>query len=312
MDVHDLVIIGSGPAGYTAAIYAARAELKPVLFEGLMAGGQPGGQLMLTTDIENFPGFPEGISGAELMENCKKQAARFGTTILPKDVTAVDLSSRPFVVRSDSGEVGARCLIIATGAVAQWLDLESVNALRGYGVSACATCDGPFFRSKEVLVVGGGDTALEEALFLAKFASSVTIVHRRDELRASKIMQDRVRKHPKISFIWNSVIREIQDVAAKKVTGVVLENVKDHTTSTRKCEGVFMAIGHKPNTDLFKGQLELDEKGYLKADCSARTNVPGVFAAGDVRDPEYRQAISAAATGCIAAIEAERYLASAE
>lgn len=308
MSVKNVIIIGSGPAGFTAAVYTARADLQPTLFEGLVAGGQPGGQLMLTTDVENFPGFPEGIMGPEMMELFRKQAARFGTELIREDVTEVDLSSRPFTVKTSSGSFQTKAIIISTGATARWLNIPSEKALQGYGVSACATCDGAFFRNKHVLVVGGGDSAMEEAGFLTKFASKVTIIHRRDELRASKIMQQRAKDNPKIEFIWNSAVEEIKDVSQKKVTGVVLKNTQTGELSEVSCDGIFMAIGHDPNNQLFRDKLELDEKGYIKVHDGTHTSVPGVFAAGDVQDHKYRQAITAAGSGCMAAIDCERFL----
>jgi thioredoxin reductase (NADPH) len=307
-DVKNLIIIGSGPAGFTAAIYSARANLKPLLFEGLAKGGQPGGQLMLTTEVENYPGFPQGVMGPEMMELFRKQAARFGTELLQQDVTAVDLSKRPFKVTSDGKDYYAKALVVSTGASANWLGLPSEKALQGHGVSACATCDGFFFKGKEVVVVGGGDSAVEEATFLTKFATKVTLVHRREALRASKIMQERAHSNKKISFVWDSVVEEIKDPAQKKVTAVVLKNLKSGQRSELRCDGVFMAIGHTPNSELFKGQLDLDEKGYIKVHDGTLTNVPGVFAAGDVQDHKYRQAITAAGSGCMAALDAERYL----
>jgi len=311
-DIHDMIIIGSGPAGFTAAIYASRANLKPLLFEGLARGGQPGGQLMLTTDVENYPGFPKGVLGPELMELFRQQAARFGTTLVQQDVTAVDLSKRPFKVTVDDKEHFAKTLIISTGASANWLGLPSEKALQGYGVSACATCDGFFFKGKEVVVVGGGDSAVEEATFLTKFASRVTLVHRRDALRASKIMQDRAQQNKKIDFIWDSEVIEIKDPAQKKVTGVVMKNLKTGQVTEKKTDGVFMAIGHTPNSELFKGQLDLDPKGYIKVHDGTLTSVRGVFACGDVQDFKYRQAVTAAGTGCMAALDAERWLEHAE
>ena len=306
--VYNVIIIGSGPAGFTAAIYASRANLKPLLFEGQTKGGQPGGQLMLTTDVENYPGFPQGILGPELMELFRKQAARFGTELLVEDVTAVDFSKRPFKISAGGTDYWAKTVIISTGASANWLGIPSEKALQGYGVSACATCDGFFFKNKEVIVVGGGDSAVEEATFLTKFATKVTIVHRRDALRASKIMQDRAHSSQKIDFIWDSAVQEIKDPAQKKVTGVVLKNLLTGKVSEKKCDGVFMAIGHTPNSGIFKGQIELDAKGYIKVYDGTLTHVPGVFACGDVQDFKYRQAVTAAGSGCMAALDAERFL----
>jgi thioredoxin reductase (NADPH) len=302
-DERDVVIIGSGPAGYTAALYAARANLAPLVLKGLDAGGQ----LMLTTDVENYPGFPDGILGPALMETFEKQAARFGAEILPVHVTTVDLSERPFTVTSGDQQWRARTVIVATGASARWLDVPGEEKLRGRGVSACATCDGFFFRERELVVVGGGDSAMEEALFLTKFASKVTIVHRRDEFRASKIMQERVLANPKIDVIWNTTVSEILGDTA--VAGVILKDTNDGAMREFSTDGVFMAIGHDPNTDLFKGQLELDDDGYVRvAEPRTHTDVEGVFAAGDVTDRIYRQAVTAAGQGCKAAIDAERLL----
>jgi thioredoxin reductase (NADPH) len=302
-DVREVVIIGSGPAGYTAALYAARANLVPLVLKGLDAGGQ----LMLTTDVENYPGFPDGILGPAMMETFEKQAARFGAEILPVHVTSVDLSERPFSIKAVDQEWSAKTVIVATGASARWLDVPGEEKLRGRGVSACATCDGFFFRDRELVVVGGGDSAMEEATFLTKFASKVTIVHRRDEFRASKIMQERALSDPKIDVIWNSSVAEILGDTA--VTGVILRDTTSGETEERATDGVFMAIGHDPNTDLFKGQLELDDEGYIVvAEPRTTTNVEGVFAAGDVTDRIYRQAVTAAGQGCKAAMDAERLL----
>ncbi|MFH1621148.1 MAG: thioredoxin-disulfide reductase [Patescibacteria group bacterium] len=304
--VKDVIIIGSGPAGWTAAIYAARAELKPLLFEG----DEPGGQLMTTTDIENFPGFPAGISGTELMAKMKEQAKRFGTEIISKKVEVVDFSSRPFKIFSNGETYEARTVIISTGATARRLGLDSDKALYGKGVSACATCDGFFFKGKQVIVVGGGDAAMEEAGFLTRFADKVFMVHRRDAFRASKIMQDRVFNNPKIHVIWNSEVAEILGVEEGHVTGVKLRDTITGETKDMPIDGVFAAIGHEPNVAIFKGILEMDEKNYIKnIPGTAKTNIPGVFAAGDVSDSHYRQAVTAAGAGCKAAIEAERYLA---
>ena len=298
-----VLIVGSGPAGYTAAIYAARAELEPVMLAGL----QFGGQLMLTTDVENYPGFPEGVAGPEMMEMFQKQAERFGTRVLMEDATRVDLSERPFRVESEEHVFLADAVIVATGASARWLGLPSEERLMNRGVPACATCDGALYRDKPMAVVGGGDTALEEALFLTRYATKVHLIHRRDELRASRIMQERARKNPKIEFVWDSVVAEV--LGDEFVSGVRLENVKTGATSTLPVEAVFVAIGHKPNTDLFRDQLDLDDVGYLKVEAgSTRTRVPGVFACGDAMDPTYRQAVTAAGTGCMAAIDCERWL----
>ncbi|HCF56622.1 MAG TPA: thioredoxin-disulfide reductase [Myxococcales bacterium] len=303
-----LVIIGSGPAGYTAAIYAARAALNPLLLAGTIPN-LPGGQLVTTTDIENFPGFPKGIAGPELMDLMRAQAERFGTRVVEENAVAADFSSRPFLIKHDSGELRAETVIISTGASAIWTNAKGEDAYKNRGVSACATCDGFFFKNLDVLVVGGGDTAMEEADYLTKHARKVTVVHRRDQLRASKFMQERVMKNPKISFQWNSVIEEIVG-DGKRMSGAVVRDVRDGKTKTLDAQGMFVAIGHKPNTELFVDQLDLDPKGYLRTQPgTTRTSVPGVFAAGDVQDPHYRQAITAAASGCQAAIDAERFLA---
>ena len=300
-----VIIIGSGPAGLTAAVYAARANLEPLVFEG----SQPGGQLTITTDVENFPGFPDGIMGPELIEHMRKQAVRFGATCEYKTVDSVDLLSSPFTIWVKDEKYTAETVIISTGASARLLGLDAEKELMGYGVSACATCDGFFFKEKEVLVVGGGDSAAEEAVFLTKFASKVTIIHRRDELRASKIMQDRVFDHKRIEIMWNSSLDDISGTKDSGVTGAMIKDTVSGDTKKISCDGVFMAIGHIPNTSVFKGQLDLDDKGYIitKPD-STYTNIPGVFACGDVQDQTYRQAITAAGTGCMSAIDAERWL----
>ena len=297
-----LTIIGSGPAGLTAAIYASRADLNPLMIEGIAAGGQ----LMLTTDVENYPGFPDGIMGPELMELFKKQAVRFGTRVVTSDVSKVDLSQRPFKVWVGSDEYETESIIISTGASARWLDVPGEEKLRGYGVSACATCDGFFFKDRPIVVVGGGDSAMEEALFLTKFASRVTVVHRRDEFRASKIMATRVLEHDKIDVLWNTVVDEV--LGDTSVEGVRLRNVETGAVEDFTTQGVFVAIGHDPNTALFAGQLELDEKGYIEVFGTTATSVEGVFGAGDVVDHTYRQAVTAAGMGCEAAIDAERWL----
>jgi thioredoxin reductase (NADPH) len=298
-----VLIIGSGPAGLTAAIYAARADLEPFMIEGM----ERGGQLMITTDVENYPGFPDGVMGPDLMEQMRKQAERFGTRIVSSDVTDVDFSQRPFTVSVGQDGYSADTVIISTGASARWLDVEGEERLRGFGVSACATCDGFFFRDKELLIVGGGDTAMEEALFLTKFASKVTVVHRRDEFRASPIMVDRVLDHPKIDVLWDSVVVEI--VGDTLVTGAKIRNVKTDEVTDFAADGVFVAIGHTPNTGVFDGELELDEAGYILVDPGTTvTSVEGVFAAGDVTDKIYRQAVTAAGMGCQAALDAQRWL----
>ena len=299
-----VLIIGSGPAGYTAAIYAGRAELQPVMLAGL----QFGGQLMLTTDVENYPGFPASVAGPEMMDLFQNQAERFGTRILNEDALRVDLSKRPFRVETEDKAFLAEALIIATGASAKWIGLPSEQRLMNKGVSACATCDGALYRGKAMAVVGGGDTAMEEALFLTRYGTKVTVIHRRDQLRASKIMQERAKKNEKIEFLWDSAVSEV--LGDEFVTGLRIENLKTGALSTLPVEALFVAIGHKPNTDLFRGQLDLDEVGYLKVTPgTTRTRVPGVFACGDAMDPTYRQAVTAAGTGCMAAIDCERWLA---
>jgi thioredoxin reductase (NADPH) len=301
--MRNVVIIGSGPAGLTAAVYAARANLSPLLIEGW----QSGGQLTTTTEVENYPGFAKGIMGPELMKEMRTQAERFGTEFLTGDVTTVDFMKRPLTISIDHEQtIEARTVIIATGASAVLIGLKNEARLTGHGVSTCATCDGFFFRGKELVVVGGGDSAMEEANFLTKFATKVFVVHRRDKLRASKIMQDRSMKNEKISFIWNSVVEDI--LGHDIVTGVRIKNLITGTTSTLPCAGVFVAIGHRPNTALFAGQLDMDARGYLVTKNGTATSVPGVFAAGDVQDSTYRQAVTAAGTGCMAAIDAERFL----
>ena len=309
-ETRDVVIIGSGPAGLTAAVYAARANLEPLVIEGLTRGGPTGGQLTLTTDVENYPGFPEGIMGPELIQQMREQAERFGTSYITEDVTKVDLERRPFKLETDSGkDIYTQALIIATGARPRRLEIPGEDELWGGGVSACATCDGFFFKDQEVIVVGGGDSAMEEATFLTKFASKVTVVHRRDELRASKIMQERAFKNDKIEFIWDATVEEIHGENGQ-VTAVTLENAKTGERTELATNGVFLAIGHIPNTHLFEGTLDMDDEGYLLVDQpTTRTNVPGVFASGDVMDHIYRQAVTAAGTGCRAAIDAERWLA---
>ena len=305
MATRKIVIIGSGPAGYTAGIYAARANLSPLM----LTGTQYGGQLMLTTLVENYPGFVEGIQGPELMETMQKQAAHFGTELIPEDVTAVDFSKRPFVVKAGDQSFESQTVVIATGASAKLLGLPAESKLMGRGISTCATCDGFFFKDQNIMVVGGGDSALEEALYLSRLGRRVDVVHRRDSLRASKIMQERALAHPKIEFVWNSEVDEIKDPAAGKVTSVQLRDVKSSAKSERPVDGLFIAIGHEPNTGIFRGQLELLPNGYVKVEPgTTRTSVPGVFAAGDVQDFTYRQAVTAAGTGCMAALEAERYL----
>jgi thioredoxin reductase (NADPH) len=304
VDKRKVVIVGSGPAGYTAAIYAARAELAPLM----LAGFQFGGQLMLTTDVENYPGFPDGVTGPEMMEMFQRQAERFGTEVVNEDVSEIDVTKRPFVVKTAERTVAADAVIISTGASAKWLGLESEQRLQNKGVSACATCDGALYRGKPMVVIGGGDTAMEEALFLTRFATKVTVVHRRDELRASKIMAERARENEKIEFAWNSEIDEI--LGEEFVTGVRLKNTKTGELQQISTEAVFLAIGHQPNTGFLAGSLEIDDVGYVKVEAgTSRTSVEGVFACGDVMDPVYRQAITAAGSGCMAAIDAERWLA---
>ena len=295
-----VVIVGSGPAGYTAAIYTARAALKPMMIEGM----ERGGQLMLTTDVENYPGFPDGIMGPEMMEGFRKQAERFDTRIMSSDVTKVDFSARPFRLWVDDDEYTADSVIISTGASARWLGIESETRLRGHGVSACATCDGFFFRDKEIAVIGGGDSAAEEALFLTKFASKVYVIHRRDELRASKIMATRVLEHDKIEMVWDTVVEEV--LGGEVMTGLRIRNRKTEEVSELPVEGMFLAIGHTPNTKIFEGHIDLDDKGYILTGENTMTSVPGVFAAGDVTDHVYRQAITAAGMGCQAAIDGIR------
>jgi thioredoxin reductase (NADPH) len=301
--MHDVIIIGSGSAGYTAAIYACRAGRKTLI----LAGSIPGGQLMITSDVENFPGFPEGVLGPELMEKLRRQAEKFGPEIIYDDVSFVDFSSKPFKVVAGGRSYEGKSVIIATGANAKWLGLPSETKFRGRGVSSCATCDGFFFKGKDVVTVGGGDTAMEEASFLANITNSVTVVHRRDALRASKIMQERATTNPKIHFVWDSTVKEI--TGDDKVTGVQLHNLKSGKDSHVKAEGVFVAIGYDPNTAFLKGKVELDSQGYVVTRRDTETSVPGVFAAGDVRDHKYRQAVTAAADGCKAAIDADRFLA---
>jgi len=302
-----LAILGSGPAGLTAALYAARGELKPLVISGVPAGGQ----LLITTDVENYPGFPEGIQGPELVDRMRRQAARFGAEFVDDNVSRVDLSRRPFVLETGSnGTIVADAVIVATGANARWLDLPSESRLKGHGVSACATCDGFFFKGKELAVIGGGDTAMEEALFLTNFATHVTIIHRRDSFRASTIMLGRARTHPKISFLVDSVVEEV--VGGETVEGLRIKNLKTGARQQLSVGGLFVAIGHVPATEVFRGALELDTEGYVKVHGETRTSVEGVFAAGDVHDRRYRQAVSAAGSGCMAAIDAERWLAERE
>jgi thioredoxin reductase (NADPH) len=304
---YKVIVIGSGPAGLTAAIYAARANLNPLVLEGT----QPGGQLTITTEVENYPGFAEGITGPQLMDEMRKQATRFGATSKFETVTDVDFSKKPYTIKAESKEYTADSIIIATGASAKWLGIESEKKFMGFGVSACATCDGFFFKDKEIIVVGGGDSAMEEATFLTKFASKVYIVHRREGFRSSKIMLDKARKNEKIEFLLNKTVEEIK--GEKSVSSVVLKDTKTGELSEMKIEGIFMAIGHIPNTQVFKDKIDADQSGYLKTEPgSTRTNIEGVFACGDVQDKIYRQAVTAAGSGCMAAIDAERYLESQE
>jgi thioredoxin reductase (NADPH) len=304
MSVRNVIVIGSGPAGLTAALYTARANLKPLVIEGLEAGGQ----LMLTTLVENWPGYRDGIDGPDLMAAMREQAQRFGAEIIRGNVTSVDLLAHPFTVKTSDAEYRARALIVATGASARLLGLASERSLLGHGVSTCATCDGYFFRGKPIAVVGGGDSAMEEAIFLTRFASHVTVVHRRDTLRASKIMQDKAFANPKISFEWNADVEEIKDTGKGEVTSMVIRNHQTGDVKDIPVDGVFVAIGHTPNTVLFNGQLDTDANGYIVTHAGSRTSVPGVFACGDVQDHVYRQAITAAGSGCMAAIDAEKYL----
>jgi thioredoxin reductase (NADPH) len=303
-DVRNVIIIGSGPAGYTAGIYAARANLAPLMFEGIQAGGQ----LMITNDVENYPGFPEGIKGPELMELFKKQAVRFGTECVTQNVDEVDFSKRPFRVKSEGKDYFGKSVIVATGATAKLLGIESETKLMGSGVSACATCDGFFFKGKDVCIVGGGDTAMEEATFLTRYAKKVHVIHRRESLRASKIMQQRALDNPKIDFTWNAEVIEVMDPAKREVTAIRLRDTVTGEESVRETEGLFIAIGHQPNTKIFAGQLAMNDVGYLLTTKGTYTSVEGVFASGDVADPVWRQAVTAAGTGCAAAIDAERWL----
>jgi thioredoxin reductase (NADPH) len=302
--MHQIIILGSGPAGLTAALYAARAHLKPLVVDGHEAGGQ----LTLTTVVENFPGFPDGLMGPDLIASMRKQAERFGASFRGGSAAAADLSRRPFRITIDGAEEECQALIIATGASAKLLGLESERKLMGHGVSTCATCDGFFFQDQEIVVVGGGDSAMEEAIFLTKFAQRVTVVHRRDKLRASKIMQEKASKNPKIDFTWDSIPDEILDVNQGKVTGVRIRNLRTSAVTERPVDGIFIAIGHTPNTQIFRDLMEMDELGYIKTHDGTKTSVPGVFAAGDVQDRVYRQAITAAGSGCMAAMDAERFL----
>jgi thioredoxin reductase (NADPH) len=309
--IHNVIIIGSGPAGHTAAIYAARANLKPLMFEGLARGGIPGGQLMITNDVENYPGFPEKITGPDLMKGFREQSIVQGVEVVTDDIVKVDFTKRPFTVWSDSDqkEYQARTVIVSTGAQAKWLGLESEVALQGKGVSACAVCDGAFFRNQDVLVVGGGDTAMEESMYLSGLCRKVTLIHRREEFRASRTMQERVLKNPKIEVLYNSRVEEILDVSRGEVTGARVMNTRTNESTVVPATGLFVAIGHTPNTDLFAGQLELHDNGYIKTrPGTSYTNIPGVFACGDVQDFTYRQAVTAAGSGCMAALDAERWM----
>ncbi len=304
-EIRKVIILGSGPAGMTAAIYAARANLEPLVLEGI----QPGGQLTITTDVENFPGFADAILGPDLMQIMRKQAERFGTTFEQANVERADLRADPKIIEADGKKYAAQALIIATGATARWLEIESEKRLRGHGVSACATCDGFFFKDKVIAVVGGGDTAVEEATFLTRFGTKVYVVHRRDRLRASKAMQEKAFRNPKIEMVWDSVVADVLGTPERGVEAVRLHNVKTGADSKLECQGLFIAIGHSPNTKVFEGQIDMDETGYIRtAAFSTRTSVAGVFAAGDVQDKVYRQAVTAAGTGCMAALDAERYL----
>ena len=310
-NVKNLVIIGSGPAGHTAAIYAARANLKPFMFEGYMLGGSAGGQLTTTTDVENYPGFPEGVEGPELMQLFRKQSERFGTEMVQEDVIKTDLSKSPFTIKSENREIKTHSIIISTGATAKRMGVPNEEKMWNNGMSACAVCDGalPMFRNQPLMVIGGGDTAVEEASYLTKFGSIVYMVHRRNELRASKIMQERVRENKNIEIMWNSTFEDIIGSKDTGVTGVVIKDTVSNDTREISCDGIFMAIGHVPNTVIFKNQLKLDDKGYIITDPgTTNTNIPGVFACGDVQDQLYRQAVTAAGTGCMSAIDAERWL----
>jgi len=299
---YDITIIGSGPAGYTAAIYAARANFSTLVIQGY----ETGGQLMLTTEIENYPGFPSGVAGSELMANFEQQASNFGTKMLADDVLSIDIQATPFVIKTSTQTLTSKAIILATGASAKWLGIPNEQRLRGHGISACATCDGFFFKEKDVVVIGGGDTALEEALFLTKFAHSVLIIHYRETLRASKIMQQRAQGHPKIGFIWNTQVEDI--VGEEHVTGIVVKNIETQEVRSLPTQGIFIAIGHHPNTSIFKGIIEMDDHGYILRSSHTMTNVSGIFAAGDVVDHRYRQAITAAGDGCRAALDAEKWL----